>query len=50
MRHQFTFPTVREVLPPRPTSTAPPDRRRHVVSQRDLVAASLITCPPGRRG
>jgi hypothetical protein len=50
MRHQFTFPTVREVLPPRTTSSAPPDGRGKVVSQRALVAASLITCPRGRRG
>ena len=49
MRHQFTFPTVREVFPPRPTSSEPPDGRP-VVSQRALVAASLITCARGSRG
>lgn len=42
MRRHYTFPQVRELLPPR-RDERPPDGRP---SQRDLVAASLVLRPP----
>jgi hypothetical protein len=44
MTRQFTTPIVREIFPPQPTPTAPPDPARGE-SQRNLVLASLIARP-----
>jgi hypothetical protein len=43
--HQFTVPQVREVAaqPPLPSPSVAETRR--ALSQRDLVAASLLACP-----
>jgi hypothetical protein len=46
--HQYSVPQVREVAPkPLPSPSVAETRR--ALSQRDLVAASLIACP-GRYG
>jgi len=44
--HQFTSPTVREIVEKRPDPSAPPDRRQEAAAkQRQLVAASLLATP-----
>jgi hypothetical protein len=46
--HQYSVPQVQELAPPAPASPSVEETRR-ALSQRDLVAASLIACP-GRSG
>ena len=46
--HQFTSPTVREIVEKPREPTPPPDRQQQADSQRRLVAASLLAMP--RRG
>lgn len=46
MNREFSFPLVREILSPRSVPPAPPDKLRLRDSQRRLVAASLLACPP----
>ena len=43
--HQFTVPQVREVAPEAHLPSPSVDETRRALSQRDLVAASLIACP-----
>ena len=57
MPHQFSFPVVHEILPPRPAPTPGPEPQLPVArdtasqqesapaSQRSLVAASLVFRP-----
>ena len=40
--HEYTVPQVREVAPP---SSASVNESRRALSQRELVAMSLIACP-----
>jgi hypothetical protein len=47
--HQYTVPRVREVAPQAHLPSPSVDETRRALSQRDLVAASLIACP-GRYG
>ena len=43
MTRQFTFPVVHETpRPPQDVPPAPPDTRPQAISQRTLVAASLL--------
>jgi hypothetical protein len=47
--HQYTVPQVREVAPSAQLGSPSVAETRRALSQRDLVAASLIACP-GRSG
>jgi hypothetical protein len=42
---QFVSPTVREIVEERHEPTPPPERQQEAVSQRALVAASLLAMP-----
>jgi hypothetical protein len=49
-QRQFVLPVVRELSYGRQRKPpAPPDTGRSRLSQRDLVAASLLLGPPARR-
>ena len=43
--HEYTVPQVRELAPPANQATPTPEETRRALSQRDLVAASLLACP-----
>ncbi len=43
--HKFVFPAVRELAYPETGSEVPPERRFVRPTQRDRVAASLLSCP-----
>jgi hypothetical protein len=43
--HQYTVPQVRELAPPATTPSPTVEETRRALSQRDLVAASLLACP-----
>jgi hypothetical protein len=43
--HQYTVPQVRELAPPAIESSPSVAETRRALSQRDLVAASLLACP-----
>jgi hypothetical protein len=43
--HQYSVPQVREVAPEAPLPSPSVVETRRALSQRDLVAASLIACP-----
>jgi hypothetical protein len=47
--HQYTVPQVSELPPQAPLESPSVAETRRALSQRDLVAASLIACP-GRSG
>jgi hypothetical protein len=47
--HQYSVPQVRELAPPAQLGSPSVAETRRALSQRDLVAASLIACP-GRSG
>lgn len=57
MRHEFSYPTVTPILRTGPGQTevalddrpAPAPRPARAPSQRDLVRASLLRCPPSDR-
>ena len=48
-QHEYTVPQVREVAPPALPASPTVAETRRALTQRDLVAASLIACP-GRYG
>ena len=43
--HEYKVPQVRELAPPATATQPTVDETRRALSQRDLVAASLIACP-----
>jgi hypothetical protein len=43
--HEYKVPQVRELAPPAIPTPATAAESRRAVSQRDLVAASLLACP-----
>ena len=43
--HRYTVPQVREIAPPAMPTSPTTDETRRSLSQRDLVAASLLACP-----
>ena len=43
--HEYTVPQVREVAPPTLPDSPTVNGARRALSQRELVAASLIACP-----
>jgi hypothetical protein len=43
--HEYTVPQVRELAPPADTPSPTVAETRRALSQRDLVAASLLACP-----
>jgi hypothetical protein len=45
LTHQYTVPQVREVAQPATPATPTVAETRRELSQRDLVAASLLACP-----
>ena len=44
-QHTYTVPQVRELAPPADASQPTVEETRRALSQRDLVAASLLACP-----
>jgi hypothetical protein len=46
-QHTYTVPQVRELTPPADASQPTLEETRNALSQRDLVAASLLACPKG---
>jgi hypothetical protein len=46
-QHTYTVPQVREVAPPANPWQPTVEETRRALSQRDLVAASLLACPKG---
>jgi hypothetical protein len=43
--HEYKVPQVRELAPPAITPSPTVAETRRALSQRDLVAASLLACP-----
>jgi hypothetical protein len=43
--HEYMVPQVRELAPPATTPSPTVEETRRALSQRDLVAASLLACP-----
>jgi hypothetical protein len=43
--HEYVLPQVRELAPPADTPSPTAAETRRALSQRDLVAASLLACP-----
>jgi hypothetical protein len=44
-QHQYMVPQVRELAPPAMTPSPTVEETRRALSQRALVAASLLACP-----